>query len=90
MFIKGEFAAAGIGNPAVPASPEIIEHDVQVGLGGRRAIQGCIDDPSASFDGGIVAEIVRRFENHPGRIEGMVRFPLVGDNDETFLSDDTE
>ena len=30
-----------------------------------------IDDPPANFDGGVISEIVRGFENHPGRIQGL-------------------
>src|SRR6202011_3313139 len=59
------------------SSPEIIEHDVQVGWRGRPSVQARIDDPSASFDCGFVPEVVRRFENDPGHIYGFVRPRLV-------------
>src|ERR1700694_2748836 len=38
-------------------SPEIIEDDVQVGLGGRRAVGVRVNDPSTNLDGGLGAEI---------------------------------
>jgi hypothetical protein len=62
--------------------PEIMEDDVQVGWGGRFPLQVCIDDPPAGFDGGIVSEIVRGFENDPGRIQGFVRLRFIGTNTE--------
>src|SRR5207248_8846492 len=50
-------------------SPEITDDDLQVGLGGSRPVQACINDPSTSFDGNVVAEIVGGFKNVPRRIE---------------------
>jgi hypothetical protein len=59
-------------------SPEIIGDDMQIGQGGRRAAQARIDDPATCFDGRVIAEIVRCFQNHPGHIRGLVRLRLVG------------
>ena len=59
-------------------SPEIVEDDMQIGLRGRRPIQVGINDPSTNFDGGIVAEIVRGFENEPCHVRGRVRARLTG------------
>ena len=47
---------------------------MQIGLRGRHPIQVGINDPATSFDGGIVAEIVCRFENDPGRIQRWSSF----------------
>jgi hypothetical protein len=52
--------------------------DVLVGWGGRFPHQIRIDDPSTGFDGGVISEIVRGFENDPGRIQGFVLPWLIG------------
>src|ERR1700694_2809573 len=65
-------------------SPEITEHNVQVGLRGRAPVQVGRNDPSTNLDGGMVAEIVGCFENDPGRIQGFVRLRLVGSFPEAF------
>ena len=41
--------------------------------------------PAANFDGGIVPEIVRGFENDPGSIQLGVRLRGVGSNAEVFI-----
>jgi hypothetical protein len=69
---------------AVPCSPEIIEDNMQVGLEGRLPIQVGVDDPPANFDGGMVPEIVRGFEDDPGRIQRLVRLRLIGNHTRTF------
>jgi hypothetical protein len=53
-----------------------LEDNVQVGLARGPAVQVRIDDPAANFDGGIVPEIVRRFENDPDRVQGLVLLRL--------------
>src|SRR5258708_39159962 len=55
-----------------------MDDDIDGGGGGRSAVQARIDHPSANFDGGMVAEIVRGFENQPGRIQRLLRLRLVG------------
>ena len=39
-----------------------------------------VDDPPTGFDGGVISEIVRGFENDPGRIQGFVRRRLIGND----------
>jgi len=63
---------------------------MQVGLGGRRPIEVGINDPPTSFDGGIVPEIVRCFENDPGRIQGLARLRLIGNHTRAFAYDCAE
>jgi len=63
---------------------------MQVGLGGRGPIQVAINDPPTSFDGGIVPEIVRCFENDPSRIQGLVRLRLIGNHTRAFAYDCAE
>jgi len=46
-----------------------MKEEVQVGLRRGRSAQARIDDPAAGFDGRVVAEVVRRFENEPGRVD---------------------
>jgi hypothetical protein len=65
-------------------SPEIIEDDMQVGIRGRRPIQVGINDPSTSIDGRRVPEVVRCFENDPGRIQGLVPLRLIGNHTRAF------
>ena len=65
-------------------SSEIVEDDMQIGLRGRRPIQVGINDPSTNFDGGMVAEIVRGFENEPGRIQRLVQLRLIGNHIRAF------
>jgi hypothetical protein len=71
-------------------SPEIVEDDMQIGLRGRRPIQVGINDPSTNFDGGIVAEIVRGFENEPGRVQRLVPLRLIGIHTRAFAYDCAE
>src|SRR6266403_3594673 len=59
-------------------SPEIIQDDVQIGLGGRRAIQVRVDDPATGLDGRMIPEIVRCLQNDPGRIRGFVGVRFIG------------
>src|SRR5437588_5510650 len=86
------------GRPAPPArsatsksrelfvrSPEITGDDLQVGLGGSRPVQACVNDPSTSFDGNVVAEIVGGLKNVPGRIERLVRRRLIGGDVRAFV-----
>jgi hypothetical protein len=54
------------------SSAEIIEDHVQIGLGGKRAAEICIDDAAAGLDGRAVPKIVRGFQNHPGGIGGLL------------------
>src|SRR5258708_21570787 len=55
-----------------------MDDDIDGGGGGRSAVKARIDHPPANFDGGMVAEIVRGFENQPGRIQRLLRLRLVG------------
>src|SRR5712672_2455523 len=71
------------------SSPEVIEDDMQIGRGSKRAAQVRIDDASARFDGRVVPKIVRGFQSHPGRIRGFVRrrpvrLGLAGNHTEAF------
>jgi DNA-binding transcriptional LysR family regulator len=70
--------------------PEIIQDQVHVGWRGDPAVQVGVDNPAARFDRRIVAEIVRRFENVPGRIRGLVRLRLVESHARAFARDGTE
>src|SRR5258708_31826924 len=56
----------------------MVDDDVHGGGGGGPAVQARIDPPSANFDGGMVAEIVRGFENQPSRIQRLLRLRFVG------------
>jgi hypothetical protein len=50
------------------ALPEIILHEMQVGLIRGPAVEAGIDDATAGRNGGLVAEIACRFQYKPGRI----------------------
>src|ERR1700737_2612472 len=71
-------------------SPEIMDDDVQVGLGGSRPVKARIDDPPTGLDGDIVAEIVGGLEYVPGRIERLVRRRLIGNGAGAILCDRAE
>src|SRR5258708_24333252 len=55
-----------------------MDDDIDGGGGGRSAVKARIDHPPANFDGGMVAEIVRGFENQPGRLQRLLRLRFVG------------
>ena len=49
-----------------------------------------IYNPATSFDGRIVPEVVRCFENDPGRIQGLARLRFIGNDTRAFAYDCAE
>src|SRR3954452_13786211 len=61
-------------------SPEVFADNMQVLRRDNRSVQTRIDYPAADFDRGVVADIVRGFENDPCRIHRLIGPWLVGND----------